>query len=62
MKLGLWGLAAIPMHRVLHGQVADAATSEAAKVAEDDPVGQALGYVHDATKADVAKFPKKARC
>jgi hypothetical protein len=27
---------------------------------EDDPVAKALGYVHDATKVDTAKFPKRA--
>ena len=28
--------------------------------AEDDPVAKALGYVHDATKVDTVKFPKRA--
>ena len=59
MKLGLGGMAAISMYCVFHSQVADAATGEAAKAAENDPVAQALGYVHDATKVDVAKFPKR---
>ncbi len=31
-----------------------------AKVTEDDPTAVALGYVHDATKVDTAKFPKRA--
>jgi hypothetical protein len=30
------------------------------KVSEDEPLAQAMGYVHDATKADVAKYPKRA--
>lgn len=35
-----------------------AATSDV--VALDSPTAKALGYVHDATKADIAKFPKRA--
>ncbi len=29
-------------------------------LAENDPVAAALGYVHDATKTDTVKFPKRA--
>src|SRR6187402_3579350 len=29
------------------------------KLRTDDPAAQVQGYVHDASKADVAKFPKR---
>jgi hypothetical protein len=32
----------------------------AEKLQEDEPTAVALGYVHDATKVDLAKFPKRA--
>lgn len=50
-------------------EAAPAAPAEAApaagaenliKLEESDPTAQALGYAHDASKVDVAKFPKKA--
>ena len=34
--------------------------AQGAKVDEKDPQAQALGYVHDTTKADGKKFPKHA--
>lgn len=30
------------------------------KVAESEPLAQAMGYVEDASKTDTAKFPKRA--
>lgn len=30
------------------------------KVAESEPLAQAMGYVEDASKVDTAKFPKRA--
>lgn len=30
------------------------------RITEDDPVAVQFGYLHDATKVDVEKFPKKA--
>lgn len=30
------------------------------KVAEDEPLAQAMGYVEDASTTDTAKFPKRA--
>lgn len=36
------------------------ALADAPKLDENDPTAQALGYKHDATKVDKAKFPKYA--
>ena len=30
------------------------------RVSEDDPTAKAMGYLHDATKVDVAKYPRRA--
>ncbi|MFT5039145.1 MAG: hypothetical protein ACI8TX_000092 [Hyphomicrobiaceae bacterium] len=30
------------------------------KIELDDPLGSVFGYVHDATKTDVVKYPKRA--
>jgi len=30
------------------------------RVSEDDPTAKAMGYVHDATTVDVAKYPRRA--
>ena len=46
---GLLALSAIPLQ-----------LSAQDKVAEDEPLAQAMGYVMDATKVDTAKFPKRA--
>ena len=32
----------------------------AERITEDHPTGKALGYLHDASKVDVAKYPKRA--
>ena len=40
--------------------VANAWSADLPILAENDPVGMALGYVHDATHANTAKFPKRA--
>lgn len=37
-----------------------AARADLPKVDENDPQAKAMGYVHDTTKADKAKFPKHA--
>lgn len=42
------------------GLVPFAHAGSLAKVSEDDPTAVALGYVHDASKVDTAKFPKRA--
>ncbi len=52
------GLVAAPL--AARFAVGDAQAGNLAKVSEDDPAAQALGYVHDATQADTAKFPKRA--
>lgn len=45
-------LASIPSARVW--------SAELPIVAETDPVAGALGYKHDASKVDIAKYPKRA--
>ena len=30
------------------------------RVSEDDPTAKAMGYLHDAAKVDVAKYPRRA--
>ncbi len=39
---------------------APAAAAGPKPLSEEDPVAQSLGYKHDATKVDTAKFPKRA--
>jgi hypothetical protein len=46
---GAIALCAIPAHLLAQD-----------KVAESEPLAQAMGYVEDATKTDTAKFPKRA--
>lgn len=46
---GLLAFSAIPIQLVAQDAVA-----------ESEPLAQAMGYVTDATKADTAKFPKRA--
>lgn len=53
------GLAVLPGVAVL-GNATRAFAQGEEVVALDSPTAVALGYVHDATKADVVKFPKKA--
>ena len=40
--------------------VAMRAVAQPAKVDENDPVAKAIGYKHDASKVDVAKYPTYA--
>lgn len=47
---GAIALGAIPITLLAQGD----------KVAEDEPLAQAMGYVLDATKTDTTKFPKRA--
>lgn len=54
IKQGLTALAVVPLGSVIHR-----AEAGAAKLEESDPTAVALGYVHDATKTDTAKFPKR---
>jgi len=42
------------------GSVGNAVGAEAPRVDENDKQAQSLGYKHDATKVDKAKFPKYA--
>jgi hypothetical protein len=58
IKIGTLSLAAVPLGNWLLGKQTLAANPN--QLEESDPAAQALGYVHDATKADVAKFPKRA--
>ena len=46
---GAVALASIPIHLVAQDKVTD-----------DEPLAQAMGYVHDASQVDTAKFPKRA--
>jgi len=47
---GMLALSAIPLQL----------SAQDDKVSESEPLAQAMGYVMDATKADTAKFPKRA--
>lgn len=58
LKLGLSGIAALPVMAAAP-VAALASESGAPLVDESDPSAVALGYVHDATKADVSRFPKR---
>ena len=58
VRLGLTGLAAIPVASVLSARTA--AAGDMPKLDEADPAAAALGYKHDATQVDTAKFPKRA--
>ena len=40
---------------------ATAALAQAVKVDENDPAAKAIGYKHDATKVDAAKYPSWAK-
>ncbi len=60
LKRTIYGLSFIPVggsfiHLKLRADEADAP-----KLEETDPTAQALGYVHDASHADIDKFPKRA--
>jgi hypothetical protein len=58
IKITAVSVAAVPLGQLLlHGA---AHAEDLPKLDEADPQAQALGYVHDATKADVSKFPKRA--
>ena len=57
IKVGLTGLAALPLSVLVQPE---SAWAEGPKLEESDPMAQQLGYVHDATKADTTKFPKRA--
>jgi hypothetical protein len=59
VQIGLIGLAALPVGGALL-QRTGLAAEELPKLDENDPTAQSLGYVHDASKADVSKFPKRA--
>ena len=56
------GAAAIALFPILASAPRDAFGQDSATKAVDPstPLAQALGYVHDATKADIAKFPKRS--
>jgi hypothetical protein len=49
------GVALIPLLSMTEGVV-----WAAEKITLDNPMAKALGYVHDASATDVAKFPKRA--
>jgi len=57
LKIGAFSLVSVPIYW-LSSQQAHAA--DMPQLAESDPAAQALGYVHDAAKADVEKFPKRS--
>ena len=58
--LGTALAAAAPAPVAGRSLITSAHAGEMAKVTEDDPTAKALGYVHDATAVDTAKFPKRA--
>jgi hypothetical protein len=51
---------AAPQDAAPAAPAADAGAGEPKKLDENDPVAKALGYSHDASKVDVAKYPKRA--
>lgn len=58
IKLGAIGLATVPMASLLLQRAAQAA--DLPQVDEKDPMAMSLGYMNDATKVDVAKYPRRA--
>jgi hypothetical protein len=57
LKLAAVGAAALPAGAALL-RAQDAVAQDLPKLAEDDPAAQALGYVHDASAVDAAKYPR----
>jgi hypothetical protein len=53
IKIGLLSLSSLLLQEATYAQ-------ETPKLDENDPAAKGLGYAHDATKVDVAKFPKRA--
>src|SRR5690606_23139698 len=64
LKYSVTALLALPLAQFLaactKGGGGEALPEGQKKLDTTDPVAQALGYTEDATKVDVAKFPKKA--
>ncbi|MEE4379834.1 MAG: high-potential iron-sulfur protein [Candidatus Competibacteraceae bacterium] len=58
LKISAFSLVSVPIGGWLANQQARAA--DMPQLDESDPTAQALGYVHDATKANVAEFPKRS--
>lgn len=58
IKLGAVSVAAVPLASLAVGKVAWA--EELPHLEESDPQAQGLGYVHDASQVDTAKFAKYA--
>lgn len=58
LKISALSMAAAPLGNLL--LQGSAGAEDLPKLDESDPAAQSLGYVHDATKADVKKFPKRA--
>jgi hypothetical protein len=58
IKLGAASVAAVPLANLAFGRIAW--SEELPHVEESDPQAQGLGYVHDASKVDTAKFTKFA--
>lgn len=52
IKLGLLGIAAVPLGNLLLHKVTPAQAQDMAKLEESDPQAQALNYVNDATQAE----------
>jgi hypothetical protein len=57
---GLTSLVAIPVCLAVAGPSVATAAPPANALSEDNPTAKALGYVADATKTDIKKFPKRA--
>ena len=57
LKLSAMGLATLPIASLVYR---DGVAGDLPLVEESDPQAAALGYVHDATTVDTAKFPKRA--
>ena len=55
LKIGTLAVASVAM-----GMRAGTSAAQGAQLDENDPTAQSLGYKHDASKVDKAKYPKYA--
>ena len=58
LAIGAGAVAAVPLSTVVGSLKAYAQDGD--KLAEDNPQAMALGYKHDASQVDTAKYPKRA--
>lgn len=59
LKQSLFGLSAVVAASILTPSEAFA-EGDLPKLTEDDPMAMGIGYKHDATTVDTAKYPKRA--